>query len=266
MAWYLYANYDEAIFSGLGRQIQNTGGRKMRRILGFFVVVMTLVWPGLVMGQEYVFGKGSDAGNYNSYSGASAGSGGKTGFYIAPRFLDSLTNTGEISSGERSSKTRNALGGALAAGFYFNRLDSRIPLRAEIEYAGRGDVRASWKRSTVGGTEKFKALFNVQTLQTNVYWDIDTGTAFKPFIGGGIGASFIYADYTRPDGRSYDDKTTGFAWNAGAGVAYDLNESVTVDLAYRFAGFGHAEAKTQGSTTKNYMTANEFLLGLRLNF
>jgi opacity protein-like surface antigen len=238
----------------------------MRRILGFFVMVMTLAWPGLGLGQEYVFGKDSDAGKYNAYSGASAGNGGKTGFYLAPRFLDSLTNTGDINgSGGRASKTRNTLGGALAAGFYLNRLDSRLPLRAEIEYAGRGDVRTSWDRSSAISTGKFKALFNVQTLQANVYWDIDTGTAFKPFVGGGLGASFIYADYTL-DGRSYDDSTTGFAWNAGAGVAYDINESVTVDLAYRFAGFGHAEAKLPGSTTKNYMTANEFLLGLRLNF
>jgi opacity protein-like surface antigen len=233
----------------------------MRRTLGFFIMVMTLAWPGLVMGAEYVFGKDS-----NSYSGASAGNGGKSGFYVAPRFLDSLTNTGEISGGDRASKTRNTIGGALAAGFYLNRLGSRLPRRAEVEYAARSDARASWSRSRATDTGKFKALFNVQTLQANLYWDIDTGTAFKPFVGGGLGASFIYADYTRGDGRSYDDKTTGFAWNAGAGIAYDLNESVTVDLAYRFAGFGHAEAKTQGSTTKNYMTANEFLLGLRLNF
>ena len=114
--------------------------------------------------------------------------------------------------------------------------------------------------------QKFNALFNVQTLQTNVYWDIDTGTAFKPFIGGGMGLSFLYADYKVEGQPSYSDSTMGFAWNAGAGIAYDINEFVTVDLAYRFAGFGHAEAGRDNRTTKNYMTANEFLLGLRLNF
>jgi len=227
-------------------------------------MVTALAWPGLVLGQEYTFGK--EGNSSEGYSGASSGNGGKTGFYLAPRFLDSLINTGEISSGNRASRTRNTLGGAIAAGFYLNRLDSRIPLRLEVEYAARGDVRASWDRSTATGTRDFKALFNVQTLQGNVYWDIDTGMAIKPFIGGGLGASFIYADYKPENGSGYSDSTTGFAWNAGAGIAYDLNESVTVDLAYRFAGFGHAEASTGNTTTRNYMTANEFLLGLRLNF
>jgi opacity protein-like surface antigen len=237
----------------------------MRRFLGFFVMVTVLTWPALVLGQEYSFGKNSEANG--SYSGASSGNGGKTGFYIAPRFLDSLTNTGEINGGGgRSSRTRNTLGGALAAGYYFRNLDARVPLRAEIEYAARGDVRASWDRNSAVATGKFKALFNVQTLQANLYWDIDFGSPFKPFIGGGMGASFIYADYKPGTDSSYSDTTAGFAWNLGAGVAYDLNEFVTVDLAYRFAGFGYAEAKRGHSTTRNYMTANEFLLGLRLNF
>jgi opacity protein-like surface antigen len=146
-------------------------------------------------------------------------------------------------------------------------LDSRVPpLRAEVEYAARGDVRASWDRSLYTGLRKFNALFNVQTLQANLYWDIDIGMPFKPFIGGGMGLSFIYADYKTEGIFSYSDSTTGFAWNAGAGVAYPFNEFVTVDLAYRFAGFGHAEAGRGNGTTRNYMTANEFLLGLRLHF
>jgi len=218
------------------------------------------------LGQEYTFGK-SDDNAYNTYSGASSGSGGKIGFYLAPRLLDSLTNTGEINGGgDRASRTYNTLGGSIAVGYYLSQLDSRIPLRAEIEYAARSNVRASWNKSFHTGLRKFDALFNVQTLQTNVYWDIDAGTVFKPFVGGGMGISFIYADYKSEGNPSYSNSTTGFAWNVGAGVAYDINDSITVDLAYRFAGYGHAEAKTQYNTTKNYMTANEFLLGLRLNF
>ena len=235
----------------------------MRRIFGVFVAALALAWPSLGLGQEYSFGK---EGN-GAYSGASSGNSGKSGFYLAPRFLDALTNTGDINgSGGRSSRTYNTVGGAFAVGYYLNRLDSRVPLRAELEYAARGDVRASWDSGSHIGAGKFEALFNVQTLQANLYWDIDTGTPFKPFIGGGLGLSFIYADYKTAGSSNYSDSTTGLAWNAGAGIAYDINESITVDLAYRFAGYGHAEAKRVHSTTKNYMSANEFLLGLRLNF
>ena len=240
-------------------------GRKMKHILGVCVVTIALAWPGLGLGQEYTFGK--DGNSYSAYSGAASGNSGKSGFYLAPRFLDALTNTGDINGGGgRASRTYNTVGGALAAGYYLNRLDSRIPFRAEVEYAARGDVRASWDRSGHTGLRKFDAVFNVQTLQANAYWDIDIGTPFRPFIGGGLGLSFIYADYKTEGLPSYSDSTTGLAWNAGAGVAYDINESITVDLAYRFAGYGHAEARTSNSTTRNYMTANEFLLGLRLHF
>jgi opacity protein-like surface antigen len=145
-----------------------------------------------------------------------------------------------------------------------NKLDSSLSFRVEVEYAFRSDARASWDRG--GGAQKFDATFNVQTLLANVYYDIDTSTAFKPFVGGGLGVSFLYADYKPEGASSYHDTTTGFAWHVGGGVAYDVNEFVTVDLAYRFAGFGHAEARMGSTTTKNYMTANEFLLGLRLNF
>ena len=245
-----------------GKSNNAQGGRKMRRILGFFVMATVLAWPGFVLGEEYSFG-----GSGGAYTGASSGNGGKTGIYLAPRFLNSLINTGDIDgSGGRASRTYHSFAGAIAAGYNLNHLEPRIPLRAEVEYAARGDVRASWDRSSATGTDKFKALFNVQTLQANMYYDIETGTALRPFVGGGLGMSFIYADYKRENSPSYSDSTTGFAWNAGAGVGYDINESVTVDLAYRFAGFGYAEAKTQSRTTKNYMTANEFILGLRLNF
>lgn len=234
----------------------------MKRIFGFFVMAMALAWPGFVLGEEYTFGRES---NSYDYSGAASGGSGKSGVYLAPRFLDALTNTGDIDGGgNRASKTHNTMGGAIAVGYYLSNLDSRVPLRAEIEYAARSNLNASWSRSL--GTRKFEALFNVQTLQANLYWDIDLGMAIKPFIGGGMGMSFIYADYKLEGESSYSDSSTGFAWNAGAGVAYDLNESVTLDLAYRFAGYGHAEARRQNRTTKNYMTANEFLLGLRLNF
>jgi outer membrane autotransporter protein len=239
----------------------------MRRVLGFLAVTVVLAWPGLVLGEEYAFGKDAASGEYGAPDASVGRYDGKTGFYVAPRFLDSLINTGDINGGgDRASKTRNTLGGAIAVGYYLNHLDSRIPLRAEIEYAFRSDADVSWGRSHSTGLRKFNALFNVQTLQANLYWDIDTGTAFTPFIGGGLGMSFIYADYKTEGMPSISEYTTGFAWNAGAGVAYNVNDTIAVDLAYRFAGFGHAEAHHSGGSIKNYMTANEFLLGMRLNF
>jgi opacity protein-like surface antigen len=41
-----------------------------------------------------------------------------------------------------------------------------------------------------------------------------------------------------------DNTETNFAWGAYGGVAYDVNESVTLDLSYRYTDLGEAKSGT----------------------
>ena len=81
----------------------------------------------------------------------------------------------------------------------------------------------------------------------NGYYDIRTGTAFTPYLGGGLG--FAVNQLTRAS-NSADTGPTGpfdvshrvthvdFAGAAMAGVTYDINSFVSLDVNYRFLYIG----------------------------
>ncbi len=69
-------------------------------------------------------------------------------------------------------------------------------------------------------------------LMVNGWYDLHTASRWTPFIGGGIGGARIQTDYAR---TSKDDKTDWvFAYQAGAGLGYKLNESTTLQAQYRY--------------------------------
>ena len=90
-----------------------------------------------------------------------------------------------------------------------------------------------------------------------------------PYIGAGAGLAFNYVEYTvhgGGDGGSASDNFTNFAWNVGAGVAYNFNENFAVDLGYRFMMMGYNEVSSNGLKISNQPYNNEFMLGLRFTF
>ena len=81
--------------------------------------------------------------------------------------------------------------------------------------------------NTVTGTN-FGKLRQVDVL-ASVWVDIPTGMAIEPYVGVGIGASGFHVE-TAAD----DDGKVGFAWQAGAGVAYKLSPTVALTVDYRY--------------------------------
>lgn len=150
------------------------------------------------------------------------------GFYIAPKFLMSIQDTGVISRPYSDmtdeSYSQFTLGGALALGYDFWP-QQMIPLRAELEFALRGNSEKSWDSRFDGYGASTKGLWNNSTLLLNLYYDIQTDTPFVPYIGAGVGLAFNYTEYTIKSNApgfyntSASDNFTNFAWNVGAGVA-----------------------------------------------
>lgn len=201
-----------------------------------------------------------------------------TGFYLAPKFLMSIQESGTMS---RSSSLAGSgvdeygqftLGGGLAAGIDFWQ-QQMIPLRFEVEVAFRGDSEKKWYDNGVY-LNGVKGTWNNTTLFANLFWDFHNDSNFTPYIGAGLGMAFNYTGYdlTTKNGESFsmDDKFTNFAWNAGAGVSYSFNEMLAVDASYRFVGLGYNEVSTtyNGREYKigNDPYNNEFMVGLRLSF
>ena len=175
-----------------------------------------------------------------------------TGMYLAPKFLMTIQETGTIE--------RSGMGGVD---------EYSQPLRVELEYALRGNSEKSWG-SHWGSVD---CTWNSSTLFANLYYDFRNDSAFVPYIGAGIGMSFNYLGFDLHRDRSAvsrDESTTNFAWNVGAGVAYNVNDALYIDAAYRYVDLGYTEASGTlngdqikvGSRPYNH----EFMLGLRFAF
>jgi opacity protein-like surface antigen len=102
----------------------------------------------------------------------------------------------------------------------------------------------------------------------NAFLDIHTDTDFTPYVGGGLGAAYLNDHVTVSSGFDTKDKIWNFAWNVGGGVAWSLNESMALDLGYRYMDMGKTDGSLLGpgshSTTTD-LTAHEFSLGLRIS-
>ena len=62
----------------------------------------------------------------------------------------------------------------------------------------------------------------------NVYYDIETGSAFKPYVGAGIGYQWVDVDYS-PSGVAVGDDNDGtFAYQLMAGASFELSDSAEV--------------------------------------
>jgi opacity protein-like surface antigen len=96
-------------------------------------------------------------------------------------------------------------------------------------------------------TVQDKTRFMSTILLMNAYYDFRTGTAFSPYVGGGVG--FAVNQLTRSSSStdsgaqpdvSVSDRTTriNFAGAAMAGITYDINSIVSLDVGYRYLYIG----------------------------
>lgn len=100
---------------------------------------------------------------------------------------------------------------------------------------------------------------SVLSLMGNGYFDFDTSSAVKPFVMGGLGFAKISLDSTDLDANEDD---TVFAFQLGVGLGFAVNETTTLDIAYRY--MGTTEADFTG--TKVTYGSNNFLAGIRVAF
>jgi len=222
---------------------------------------------------------------------------GQTGIYVAPKFVygytlmektqDEWVNSYPVLG--KKNMNDHAYGGALAVGYDFNK-KVQVPVRTELEYAMFSEVsdkKTVWHSSspTYDDLSCIKQKLQIQTLFVNAYYDFRNSTAFTPYLGGGLGLAFIRAkgNYSWDQFNSVGDhvdwestsmgakSTVNFAWNIGAGAAYAINNNISLDMGYRFAGLGGAESKwsdsyVPGRTKTKNVYMHQIMLGARFTF
>ncbi|EIP3425167.1 porin family protein [Salmonella enterica] len=170
---------------------------------------------------------------------------------------------------------KTAFGGGVALGYDFSAI-SEVPVRVELDYTARANAKNS-KSATFADEGKLtnRTKVQLQTVMANVYYDIDTGTAWTPYVDGGIGFAHIKLDQRADSSDDTGDSRSGnknrFAWGLGAGVAYAIDTNWTVDMSYRYLNAGKVEANLtdpDGTTSKAQakVDAHDVMLAVRYTF
>lgn len=156
-------------------------------------------------------------------------------------------------------------------------------LRADFTIDYEFPAEASAKADCTGtcGTPFYsveKADIDVWTFMLNGYVDIGTWHRITPYVGAGIGASYVSTSditFRNPDGSTgtYEsDSKWNFAWALMAGAAYEITPNLALDGGYRYLNIGDAHSKsftTAGQTSRieyEDLAAHEFRLGARYTF
>lgn len=91
----------------------------------------------------------------------------------------------------------------------------------------------------------------------NVFYDFWTGSNWTPYVGAGLGVAIV--EWDEP---GFEDDDTVFAFQLGAGVAFDFTPNLALTLDYRF--FGTEEPEFAGVDVE-YLNSS-FMAGLRVSF
>ena len=149
-----------------------------------------------------------------------------------------------------------------AAGYAFGALR----LEAEFSYTATDLGYWNWQARDAQGRILNQTFvlqrLNATGLTANLWYDIDTGTVFSPFLGAGAGALFLFAneaEWLVSQGsaglQNYESLwATGFAltYHLGAGVGVEVGAGVAMSLGYRLS----TTLESQLSDERTYTVAD----------
>ena len=142
------------------------------------------------------------------------------------------------------------------------------PWRFEEEY--------SYRRNNVAKYDAVGASANAasgdrhsHSIMTNVLYDLTTGWPATPHIGVGIGAMEVF-DGLKVPGRGilFNDSSWQFGYQAIAGLRYDINPVLALDLDYRYLATTESTFRLP-NTALHYHTGdntNNFVASLTYRF
>lgn len=102
----------------------------------------------------------------------------------------------------------------------------------------------------------------------NLWYDIDTGSSFSPYIGGGVGYGY---DVVTSEESPGEMNIAGIVYQLGAGVRVAATDDVTLDLGYRYRVRPDAEVtwdgeEMDGGSVKSSGTTHILQAGVTFGF
>ena len=107
-------------------------------------------------------------------------------------------------------------------------------------------------------------------LLVNVWYDVPTSGPLGYYVGGGLGLAKLDADTSfYENDYGYGPGETAVAGQIGAGVIYDVSDTMAIDVGYRFKATGSVNFDdNDGSGTYEgaNVQSNSLQVGLTYNF
>ena len=150
-------------------------------------------------------------------------------------------------------------------------------IRTEIEY-GHSKTLEYTAVFNPFTTFQQKVTTKSKRLMLNTAYDFKVTDAIKLFPMVGIGYArnvsdgFQIANFGAGNSNDFASKTTNnFAWSVGAGVSYDVSNTIVLDLGYQYLDLGGADTGTsefglRDETFTGDLTSQEIKVGIRYLF
>ena len=161
------------------------------------------------------------------------------------------------------------IGGVL--GYAWGDTGLRTELELSYSQANLDGFDVDWdedyilKRSALDGDDlDFDGDVSVTYIFGNIWWDFgrhfDLG-GISPYVGGGLGVGFVDIDVDAIEGIDFaaSGSETGFAYQIGGGLMWNIADNIALDLGYRYRGVA-LDDYDQSLTSQNV------LLGINFGF
>lgn len=182
--------------------------------------------------------------------------------------------------------------GGVGAGYRFN---NWFRVDGTLEYRGGASVGVSDSiyNPFAGGTQTntYKGNLSSMVALFNAYVDLGTWNCLTPYLGAGIGVArneisgltdqgIVFANQpfgpVSPTlGTAGSGDETGLAWALMAGLGYEVNKNLTLEVGYRYLNLGDAKsgpirnaflAESYAPLKAKSIDSHDFKIGMRWNF
>jgi opacity protein-like surface antigen len=145
--------------------------------------------------------------------------------------------------------------------------------RADVTVDFGAPVRM--RADTALGPSQYSTRVDAVSVLANAYIDLGTWAGFTPYVGAGVGASYLrskdYSDASLPPSPlgSLVTHTTNFSWAWMVGVSYQIAPTWVVDVGYRHLDLGDIASTTGSgvvgdSTLWKNLSTDEVRVGVRM--
>ncbi|KRE16073.1 hypothetical protein ASE66_09900 [Bosea sp. Root483D1] len=167
-----------------------------------------------------------------------------------------------------------------------------------FEYRGGGSIGVNDRIDYTNGvgnpgilTNTYKGNLSSMVALFNAYVDLGTWNCLTPYIGAGIGVASNRINGLTDQGANWVDTTTaiiqptlgtassgtktGVAWALMAGVGYEVNKNLTLEVGYRYLNLGDAQSgpirnaflnDTYAPLKVKSLDSHDIKIGMRWNF